>query len=99
LGGLSFKYNDGKWSCATNENSNTLTNFYLSIIDKHSEKFINFCKKYFKRNDFSLPTDIDEQLIKQWKKSENISDTDNDTQFITEKIPIDEFGYLISKFY
>jgi hypothetical protein len=40
-----------------------------------------------------------EELLEAWKNSGSIFDTKNNTQFITEKIPIEDFGLLISKFY
>ena len=99
LGGLSFKYIDGEWTCTTTDNSNPLTEFYLNAINEYGKKFIEFCKSYLKRDDFSLPKDMSDDLLDAWKNSGSIEDTENNTQFITEKIPIEDFGFLISKFY
>lgn len=101
LGGPSFKYNDGKWTCTTTKEDNEehLANFYLEALEKGSQKFIEFCKKYLKKEDIKLPTDLSPELIKAWKDSGSVEDTENDVQFITDKIPLEGFGYKIAEYY
>lgn len=78
LGSASFKYQDGKWSCTTLDDDDPLLSLYLSAIENNSVKFIEFCKSFLNKDDIKLPTDLSEELIDAWKKSGNISDTDND---------------------
>ena len=99
LGGLSFKYINNQWTCTTTDDDDPLTNFYLTAINNHAQKFIEFCKSFLKKDDIQIQKDMSDELLDAWKVSGNITDTDNDTQFITEKIPIEDFGFLISKFY
>jgi hypothetical protein len=99
LGGPSFKYRDGKWSCTTTREENPLTEFYLEKLESGSKKFVSFCKEYLKKDDVVLPKDITPKLIKAWKASGSVDDTDNDVQFITDKIPLDGFGKTISDYY
>ena len=99
LGGLSFKYIDNQWTCTTTDEDDPLTNFYLTAINKYSQKFIEFCKSYLNKDDIHIPKDMSDELLDAWKASGNITDTENETQFITEKIPVEDFGFLISKFY
>lgn len=99
LGGPSFKYQDGQWTCTTSDEEDHLTQFYLDAINKGSEKFISFCKSYLKTDDIKLPTDFSPELIDAWKKSGSVDDTDNDVQFITDKIPLEGFGEKIAEYY
>lgn len=99
LGSSSFKYADGKWSCTTLSEDEPLAELYLDVLEEHASKFITFCKDYLKKDDIQIPTDLTEDLVDAWKDSGNISDTENDVQFITNKIPIERFGVMISEFY
>lgn len=99
LGGPSFKYQDGQWTCTTSDEEDHLTQFYLDAINKGSEKFISFCKSYLKTDDIRLPKDFSPELIDAWKKSGSVDDTDNDVQFITDKIPLEGFGEKIAEYY
>lgn len=99
LGGPSFKYQDGQWTCTTSDEEDHLTQFYLDAINRGSEKFISFCKSYLKTDDIKLPTDFSPELIDAWKKSGSVDDTDNDVQFITDKIPLEGFGEKIAEYY
>lgn len=99
LGGFSYKFKDNKWSTTTLDESNPLAKLYLKIIDENSKDFIDFCMKYLKKEDIELPKDLNEQLLKKWKQSKSISDTENETQFISNKVEINDFGLVISKFY
>ena len=99
LGGLSFKYDQGNWTCTTAEEDNPLNLFYLDLLNKNGQKFIDFCKDYLRTDDIKLPTDINDDLLNAWKISGNITDTEKETQFITNKLPIEEFGLVIEKFY
>lgn len=99
LGSSSFKYADGKWSCTTLSEDEPLAELYLDVLEEHASKFITFCKDYLGKDDIQIPTDLTEDLVDAWKDSGNISDTENDVQFITNKIPIEGFGVMISEFY
>lgn len=99
LGGLSFKYRDGEWTCTTASEDNPLNRFYLDLLSTHGKKFIDFCKDYLGTEEIRLPTDMTDDLLDAWKASGSIEDTENETQFITEKIPLDGFGSVISRFY
>lgn len=99
LGNPSFKYTDGKWSCTTTDDDNQLADLYLEALNEGSKKFIDFCKSYLKTDDISIPKDLTPQLINAWKKSGSVEDTDNDVQFITNKIMLDDFGSKIAEFY
>ena len=73
LGGPSFKYKDGKWTCTTTkEEEDHLTQIYLEALERGSERFISFCKKYLKTEDISLPKDLSPELIEAWKKSGSV---------------------------
>ena len=97
--GPSLKYKDGRWICTTTDEDNNLTEFYEDAITKGSEKFILFCKDYLKTDDISIPKDLTPELIEAWKKSGSVDDTDNDVQFITDKIPLEGFGEKIAEYY
>ena len=100
LGGPSFKYKDGKWTCTTTkEEEDHLTQIYLEALERGSERFISFCKKYLKTEDISLPKDLSPELIEAWKKSGSVQDTENDVQFITDKVPLEGFGEKIAEYY
>lgn len=99
LGGPSFKYRDGKWTCTTTDDEDHLTGLYLEALEKGSGRFIEFCKSYLKTDDISIPKDLSPELIDAWKDSGSVQDTDNDVQFITDKIPLEDFGRKIAEYY
>lgn len=98
LSNPSFKYTQGNWTCTTSDDG-LLWDFYINAITEHSKKFISFCKSFLKTEDINIPKDLTPELISAWKKSGSIEDTDNDVQFITEKIPLDGFGEKIAEYY
>ena len=98
LSNPSFKYTQGNWTCTTSDDG-LLGDFYINSITEHSKKFISFCKSFLKTDDISIPKDLTPELISAWKKSGSIEDTDNDVQFITEKIPLGGFGEKIAEYY
>ena len=98
-GNPSFKYEDREWTCTTSEDGDPLAEFFLKAISENSGKFISFCKDYLKKEDIKLPTDLSPALVKAWKATGGVDDTENDTQFITEKIQVDGFGDMISRYY
>lgn len=98
LSNPSFKYTQGNWTCTTSDDG-LLGDFYINAITEHSKKFISFCKSFLKTEDINIPKDLTPELISAWKKSGSIEDTDNDVQFITEKIPLDGFGEKIAEYY
>jgi len=95
LGGPSYKYIDGKWTCTTGDDP--LMNYYLELLDQNSGKFIDFCRQKL-GDDFRLPKDLPD-VMDQWKSAGMVDDTDNDVLFITEKIEIEDFGKRITDFY
>lgn len=97
--GPSMKYRDGKWECTTTDEEDPIGKFYVDAITKGAEKFIQFCKEYLKKDDISLPKDLSKELITAWKDNGSVEDTDNDVQFITDKIPLDDFGQKIADYY
>ena len=99
LGSSSWKYSKGNWTCSTLDDEDPLTPLLLNSITEHSKKFISFCKTFLKTEDINIPKDLTPELISAWKKSGSIEDTDNDVQFITEKIPLDGFGEKIAEYY
>ena len=98
-GNPSFKYEDGEWTCTTSEEDDPLAGFFLKAISENSERFISFCKDFLGTDDIKLPTDLSPELVRAWKASGSVDDTENDTQFITEKIRINGFGEMISRYY
>lgn len=99
LGSASFKYIDGEWSCTTLDDDDPLLGMYIDAISSNSVKFIEFCKEYLGKDDIRLPKDLTKDLVEAWKKTGSIEDTDNNTQFITNKIPMEQFGFKIAEFY
>lgn len=99
LGSSSYKYINGEWTCTTLDDEDPLLSLYLESLKENSKPFISFCKKFLGKDDISLPKDITKDLVEAWKVSGSIDDTDNDTQFITNKIPLDEFGFKIAEYY
>ena len=97
LGGPSFKYENGQWTCSTTDEDDPLTKYYLSVLENNSGTFIDFCKEKL-GNDFVLPRDLPD-VMDAWKSAGLIEDTDNDVQFITNKIELTDFGDTISRFY
>lgn len=72
---------------------------YIDTISSNSVKFIEFCKEYLGKDDIRLPKDLTKDLVEAWKNTGSIEDTDNNTQFITNKIPMEQFGFKIAEFY
>lgn len=97
--GPSMKYRDGKWECTTIDEDDPLSRFYVDAITDGAGKFISFCRSYLKRDDVNIPKDLTPQLIEAWKDSGSVEDTENDVQFITDKIQLDDFGKKVSEYY
>lgn len=97
--GPSMKYRDGKWECTTIDEYDPLSKFYVDAITDGANKFISFCRSYLKRDDINIPKDLTPQLINAWKDSGSVEDTENDVQFITDKIQLEDFGEKVSEYY
>jgi hypothetical protein len=52
-----------------------------------------------KTDDINIPKDLSPELINAWKKSGSVDDTENDVQFITNKVPLEDFGEKIAEYY
>lgn len=99
LGSTSWKYRDGGWTCTTLEDNDPILKFMKQSLEENAQKFIRFCKDYLGTEDITLPGDLTDELVDAWKNSGSIEDTDNNVLFITNKIPITNFGQIISSFY
>ena len=99
LGGPSYRFKDGKWTCTTTDGEDELSKLYLDALEKGSVKFISFCRNYLKTDDISIPKDLTPELIQAWKDSGSVEDTENDVQFITDKVPLEGFGEKIAEYY
>ena len=97
LGSPTFKYYDREWHISSKDHDNPLSQYYLNLLNTHSEKFIQFCQNEL-GDDFNLPEDMVD-VIDKWRKYGSIDDTDNDVNFITEKIPLENFGDKIAQYY
>lgn len=72
---------------------------FLDALKDNSKDFIAFCRKFLGKYDISLPKELTKELVDAWRASGGVDDTDNDTQFITNKIPLERFGFKIAEFY
>ena len=94
----SFKYKNNEWTCTTGGDDD-LAKLYIAALTEGAGKFVDFCKEYLGKDDISLPKDLTPELIGAWKDSGSVDDTDNDVQFITNKLPLDGFGEKVAEYY
>lgn len=99
LGSVSFKFTDGEWKCTTLDDKDPLIEMFLDALNSNSGDFIGFCRKFLEKDDISLPKDLTKELVDTWKISGGVDDTENDTQFITNKVQLEQFGFKIAEFY
>ena len=97
LGGPSFKYEDGKWTCTTTSDECPLGDYYVMLLEENAAAFIDFCKKKLGEK-FNLPHDLPE-VIYDWRKVHKKIDGRDDILSITASLPLNDFGDKIAKFY
>ena len=90
---------DGEWKCTTLDDRDPLIEMFLDALKDNSGDFIGFCRKFLRKDDISLPKELTRELVDGWKDSGGVDDTENDTQFITNKVPLEQFGFKIAEFY